>query len=359
MKKKYEGNNRVIRPILQSLCKEFENLEMKSGEQVYDYSSRVMTIANKMRVYGMSDIAVVEKILRSLSEKFNYVVCSIDESKDIDNLSIDELQSSLIVHEQKFQRQKGEEQVLKVSHKEKVNGRGRGRNSSRRRGRGRGRGSQLKRVDVEEELVLMAYADDHETKTSDAWFLDTGCSNHMCSDRSVFSSFVDDIIHSLRCGNNTTMQVAGKGNVKLVFNGIQFMSSQVPQKNVCIPDSTSAHLWHQQYGHLNLKGLKTLQSKGMVHGLPQFGNSSITCPDCFLGKQHRNVIPKRSEWCATKLLELVHADICGPIEPTSHGGKRCPTLAVKNVTPQEAWSGIKPSEYCTCPYTKSKKEEIG
>ena len=46
---------------------------------------------------------------RNLTEKFNYVVCSIEESKDIDALTVDELQSSLIVHGQKFQRQNGEE----------------------------------------------------------------------------------------------------------------------------------------------------------------------------------------------------------------------------------------------------------
>lgn len=51
-------------------------------------------MANKMRVHGewMQDVKVLEKILRSLSEKFNYVVYSIEESKDIDQLSIDKLQ---------------------------------------------------------------------------------------------------------------------------------------------------------------------------------------------------------------------------------------------------------------------------
>jgi hypothetical protein len=39
-----------------------------------------------------------------LAPKFDYVVCSIEESKDIDALSIDELQSSLLVHEQKINR---------------------------------------------------------------------------------------------------------------------------------------------------------------------------------------------------------------------------------------------------------------
>ena len=34
---------------------------------------------------------MVEKILCSLIEKFNYVVCSIEKSKDIDALIVDEL----------------------------------------------------------------------------------------------------------------------------------------------------------------------------------------------------------------------------------------------------------------------------
>lgn len=42
-------------------------------------------------------------------------------------MSIDELKNSLIVHVQKFQRHKAEEQVLKVTHEEDTGGRGRGR----------------------------------------------------------------------------------------------------------------------------------------------------------------------------------------------------------------------------------------
>ena len=46
----------------------------------------------------MNDVTIVEKILRSLTPKYDYVVCSIEESKDIDELWLDELQSSLLVH---------------------------------------------------------------------------------------------------------------------------------------------------------------------------------------------------------------------------------------------------------------------
>ncbi|KAL5543912.1 hypothetical protein UlMin_007696 [Ulmus minor] len=214
MKKKFEGNARVKRSHLQALCREFETLEMRSGEGVTEYFSRVMTVANKMRIYGedMQDVKVVEKILRSLTEKFNYVVCSIEESKDIDALTVDELQSSLIVHEQKFQRRNGEEQALKVSFE---GGRGRGRGTYRGRGRGRGRADFNKatvecyrchqlghfryecpswnkeanyaELDEEEEMLLMSYVELYEAKRDDAWFLDSGCSNHMCSDRTMFN----------------------------------------------------------------------------------------------------------------------------------------------------------------------------
>lgn len=87
MKRKYEGNVRMKRSILQALRKEFETLEMKTGENITEYFARV---ANKMRIYGeqVQDVTIVEKILRSLTDRFNYIVCSIEESKDIDVLSI-------------------------------------------------------------------------------------------------------------------------------------------------------------------------------------------------------------------------------------------------------------------------------
>ena len=44
-----------------------------------------------------------------MTSKFNFVVCSIEESHDLDNLTIDELQGSLLVHEQKMIQQYKEE----------------------------------------------------------------------------------------------------------------------------------------------------------------------------------------------------------------------------------------------------------
>ncbi|KAL6329764.1 hypothetical protein AAG906_035412 [Vitis piasezkii] len=126
MKQKFQGTTRVKRGNLQALRKEFEILHMKSGETVNEYFSRTLAIANKM------------KILRSMTSKFDYVVCSIEESKDLDTLTIDELQSSLLVHEQRMTSHVlEEEQALKVTHGDHFESRGRGHGNYRGRGRGR------------------------------------------------------------------------------------------------------------------------------------------------------------------------------------------------------------------------------
>ena len=71
----------------------------------------------------MEDVTIVEKILRSLVPKFDFVVCAIEESKDLGSLSLDELQSSLLVHEQKINRSSTvEEQALKASVNSHSNG---------------------------------------------------------------------------------------------------------------------------------------------------------------------------------------------------------------------------------------------
>ncbi|XP_022970385.1 uncharacterized protein LOC111469387 [Cucurbita maxima] len=97
-----------------STSQNIRNLEMKVGEGVFEYFTRVMSTANDMRNCGedMSDVKIVEKILRSLTDKFNFVVCSIEEFKDIDQLTVDELQVFLLVHEQKVIDKRSEEQVL-------------------------------------------------------------------------------------------------------------------------------------------------------------------------------------------------------------------------------------------------------
>ena len=84
MKRKFGGNERVKRSLLQTLRRDFEVIVMNNDESIDDYFKRVMTVSNQMRSNGeeMSDSKIVEKILRTLTDKFTYVVVSIEESKD-------------------------------------------------------------------------------------------------------------------------------------------------------------------------------------------------------------------------------------------------------------------------------------
>lgn len=68
-------------------------LQMKEGEGFDDYFSRTLTISNKKNMHSkkMDQMVIVEKILRFMTAKFDYVVCSVEESNDLDTLTIDEL----------------------------------------------------------------------------------------------------------------------------------------------------------------------------------------------------------------------------------------------------------------------------
>lgn len=76
-----------------------------------------------------------------MSPKFNFVVCSIEESHDIDFLSIDELQSSLFIHEYKINQQNKEKQTLNASIEDNQTG---GRGGGNYTGRGRGKSTNGK-----------------------------------------------------------------------------------------------------------------------------------------------------------------------------------------------------------------------
>lgn len=101
MKAKFEGNEKTTATRLQSLKREFENLKMKDGETIKDYSYRVIKFVNELKSNSESitDQRVVEKMLVTLSEKFDTVVTVIKESKDLTQLSISKLIASLQIHE--------------------------------------------------------------------------------------------------------------------------------------------------------------------------------------------------------------------------------------------------------------------
>jgi gag-polypeptide of LTR copia-type len=67
-------------------------LRMNNTEGVSNYITRVQTVTNQLKRNGesLSEQRVVEKkILRSLTNTFENMVCAIEESKDLAELTID------------------------------------------------------------------------------------------------------------------------------------------------------------------------------------------------------------------------------------------------------------------------------
>ena len=76
---------------------------MIESEKIDEYCTRVMNIVNEMRNHSdtISEQQVVEKILISVTENYEYIVAITEETKDLSKLSIKELVGSFRAHEKR------------------------------------------------------------------------------------------------------------------------------------------------------------------------------------------------------------------------------------------------------------------
>ena len=86
----------------------------------------------------------------------------------------------------------------------------------------------------------------------------------------------------------------------------------------------TAELWHQRLGHLNNNSADQLAKKEMATGMncTTSRHAENKCEGCVLGKSHRNPFPKQSNNRATRPHEIIHSDVCGPMQIESKGGSR-------------------------------------
>ncbi|XP_024993944.1 uncharacterized protein LOC112527492 [Cynara cardunculus var. scolymus] len=276
MKRKYQGSSRVKCAQLLALRRDFEVLQMKECEAVTDYCARAMGISKHMHIHGekMNDTTIIEKLLRSLTPKFDYVVCSIEESNDLDELSFDELQSSLLVHEQKLKRRfTVEEQALKASSTSHFNRRGRDRGQVKRdcnsyantlidlfqekeevetmknlrlpdhdkskveylRCHRYGHrvfvcyiklpNFKMKREtssfweETKESKTLLMVVHEGKKSEPETWFVDIGRNNHTSGSKSSFLNLDESFQSTVSFGDLSTIAVIGKGDINIKING--------------------------------------------------------------------------------------------------------------------------------------------
>ncbi|MCH94065.1 retrovirus-related Pol polyprotein from transposon TNT 1-97, partial [Trifolium medium] len=275
-KKSYGGDAKVKKVKLQALKRQYELLQMKNDEKVADYFTRLVTLTNQMKNCGdtLEEQEKVEKVLRTLTSKFDHIVVTIEETKDLSEVKIEDLQSTLEAHEmkhgerdqgkedeqalyakfKKFQSNKKNWQKNKKAFKKSKEGVEDKPESSNRGGKQKknfkkksadkshiqcfncskfghyanecmaAKKNKTQQNDEEANVAENTDSDDDddvsfmvtitdEVAGSMEWYFDTGCSNHMTGNRNILTDFDKCVNTKIKLADNNSIYAKGIGNV--------------------------------------------------------------------------------------------------------------------------------------------------
>ncbi|XP_019414546.1 PREDICTED: uncharacterized protein LOC109326302 [Lupinus angustifolius] len=86
LEKSYEGDAKIKKVKLQTMRRKYELLQMEENETVSNSFTKIHSLTNQMKYYGeeVKDQEVIEKILRTLTPKYDNIVVAIVESIDLE-----------------------------------------------------------------------------------------------------------------------------------------------------------------------------------------------------------------------------------------------------------------------------------
>ncbi|MCO5573934.1 hypothetical protein L7F22_027712 [Adiantum nelumboides] len=155
------------------------------------------------------------------------------------------------------------------------------------------------------------------------WYFDSGASRHITSRKDLFSSLdAAPAGKKVTCANNASYPIKGVGTLE---NGLFVLDRYEKQIQACIAETKTqamqdAELWHARFGHVGYGSLMTLQRHNMVHDLSLLEMPPRhVCEGCVLGKMYRFAFSQDGSVRATRKLQLVHSDVCGPMRTPSVG----------------------------------------
>lgn len=216
---------------------------------------------------------------------------------------------------------------------------------------------------------------------SNIWYLDNAASNHITGARSKFTELDESISGQVRSGDGSVVEIKGKGTVQMLYKTGEQKTLQevyyIPsiQNNIISMGQLSetgnrvelkgeflrvfddqerlmmkvkrspnrlykiiidtnkpecmmkkveeiSKFWHARLGHVNYQAMALMSKFQMVEGMPKILNLCQVCDGYLMGKQTRKAFPYKAKFSVTKVLELIHGDMCGPISPTTNSEYR-------------------------------------
>nr|KYP63709.1 hypothetical protein KK1_018288 [Cajanus cajan] len=103
LKSEYQGSEQTKGMKALNLAREFEMQSMKEAETIKSYAGKLLSIANKVHLLGkdFSDETIVQKILVTVLEKYESKISSLEELKELSNITLGELVNALQAQEQR------------------------------------------------------------------------------------------------------------------------------------------------------------------------------------------------------------------------------------------------------------------
>ena len=89
----YKGEEKVKKAQLQTPKGEFESLFIKKAKSISDYFVNFLVLSNQLKRNGekLEDVRIMEKICHLLDPKFEHIVITIEETKDLEAVTIKQL----------------------------------------------------------------------------------------------------------------------------------------------------------------------------------------------------------------------------------------------------------------------------
>ncbi|GJV89305.1 retrovirus-related pol polyprotein from transposon TNT 1-94 [Tanacetum coccineum] len=196
---------------------------------------------------------------------------------------------------------------------------------------------------------------------SDDWIKDSGCSKHMTSNKSLFSTYkaydgehVDNLAFNLLsvgqiCDNKCQVLFTEEGSEiikdgktignRIRKNGLYVMKlGNKSQDKLCLATVVdNSTLWHRRLGHANMRLIQSLSSKELVRNLPKLKYDKHFCDACKIGKQAHASHKAKNIVSTKRCLELLHMDLFGPSTIKSYGGNLY-TLVVVDDYSRYTWT---------------------